>query len=243
MKLIICEDNQAFAKQIESYISNFVLIEENSIEIVLNTSSPKEVEAVILEENIDCFFLDIDLGQETTGLDLAKKIRRKLPLASIIFITTHSEMLYLTFKYQVEALDFILKDDEELIHQAIIRALKTAFKKYMQLGTHLDMNYFQVKVDEYVKNINLNDIIYFKIGEVAHKVTLLTLQGQFEFYQSLNEIENFNKDFFRCHRGYIINLNNIQEINSKNKEVRMKDGSICPISFRKLADLKRAISK
>ena len=58
------------------------------------------------------------------GLDIAKEIRKKDPNATIVFVTTHSEFMPVTFKYRVAALDFIDKalDDEdfyERVHLAI----------------------------------------------------------------------------------------------------------------------------
>ena len=43
------------------------------------------------------------------GLDIAKEIRKKDPNATIVFVTTHSEFMPVTFKYRVAALDFIDK--------------------------------------------------------------------------------------------------------------------------------------
>lgn len=241
MKVVICEDNAVFAKQVESYIMNYAFMEDNGIKVVLNTTFPYELEKYIQIEQVDCFFLDIDFGQDITGLDLAKIIRKSQPLASIIFITTRSEMLYLTFKYQVEALDFIIKDESTDLHQAIVKALAMAFEKYKKIGERLNNRYYQIKMGEYVRNINLDDILYFKVGSLAHKVILSTKQGQFEFHQSLNEIEDFDEMFFRCHRSFIIYIENIQEVNWKLKTVVMKNGDKCPLAFRKLKPLKEVM--
>ncbi|WP_374964217.1 LytR/AlgR family response regulator transcription factor [Lysinibacillus sp. RS5] len=242
MKVAICEDNAVFAKQLECYINNYAFIEENSIQIALNTTSPRELETFIEKNNVDCFYLDIDLGLDITGLDLAKIIRKKQPLASIIFITTHNEMLHLTFKYQVEALDFIIKDEENDLHLATIESLKAAFNKYKNIGEHPNTHYYQIKIGEYVKNIELDDILYFTVSDVAHKVILTTTQGLFEFYQSLNEIEkDFDELFFRCHRSYLINLNNVKEAHWKSKIVVMQNGDNCPLSYRKVKRLKEIL--
>lgn len=56
------------------------------------------------------FFLDIEIkGEEKKGLEVAQAIRKKDPNASIIFVSTHSEFLPVTFRYKVAALDFIDK--------------------------------------------------------------------------------------------------------------------------------------
>ena len=62
------------------------------------------------------FFLDIEIkGEEKSGLSIAREIRKKDPGAVIVFVTTHSEFMPITFRYQVAALDFIDKtlDDRQ----------------------------------------------------------------------------------------------------------------------------------
>ena len=47
---------------------------------------------------------------------LGDMIRQRDPLCSIIFVTTHAEMTYLTFMYKI-ALDFIIKDHTGMLQQ------------------------------------------------------------------------------------------------------------------------------
>lgn len=243
MKVVICEDNTRISNQITNYINKYAYMEDNSIEIVLNSSNPFEVIEFIESQVVDCFFLDIDLGFSINGLDLAILIRKKYPLASIIFVTTHSKMLRLTFKYRVEALDFILKDEFENLQENILEAVKTAYDKYEKIGQQDSPKFSQLKIGEFIKNIDFNEILYFKTAETAHKITLVTLNGQYEFYQSLNIVEENDEKFFRCHKGFVINIDNIQEINRKLKVVRMKNGENCPIAFRRLKSLENTVSK
>lgn len=238
MKVILCEDNKQLLQKLTTYIQNYAMIEENSIEVVLQCSNPMELLSYIQSNKADCYFLDIDLGSEINGMDLAKQIRQVDPIASIIFVTTHSEMLHLTFAYRVEALDFIIKDDFSELKPNVINALKTAYDKYEKIGNHVSTRYYQIKIGEFVKNIDLQHLLYFKAADTAHKINLYTLHGQFEFYQSLNEIENSDDSFFRCHKSYIINLKNIKEVNLKTKNILMKNGVQCPLSFRKIKVLK-----
>ena len=66
-----------------------------------------------------------DLGADINGINLGEEIRQLDPTGYIIFITTHAELSHLTFKYKVEALDYIIKDDfsEDLyfIYRMLIR--------------------------------------------------------------------------------------------------------------------------
>ena len=54
------------------------------------------------------FFLDIEIkDEEKKGMEIAKEIRARDPQATIVFVTTHSEFMPLTFRYRVAAMDFI----------------------------------------------------------------------------------------------------------------------------------------
>lgn len=189
----------------------------------------------------DCYFLDINLGSEITGMDLAKQIRSIDPLASIIFVTSHNEMLQLTFTYHVEALDFIIKNEIINLQDNILSALKNAYQKYRKIGTHPNMQYYPLKIGEYIKNIELDSILFFQASSIAHKITVHTIQGEFEYYDTLNTIEDSNKDFFRIHRSFVVNIKNISKLDMKQRQVIMKNGIVCPVSFRRLKLLEKAI--
>ena len=62
------------------------------------------------EKDTGIFFLDVDLNHEMNGIALASKIREYQPRCFIIFVTTHSEMSFMTFSYKVEAMDYVIKD-------------------------------------------------------------------------------------------------------------------------------------
>lgn len=241
MKVVLCEDNEKILMQIANYIENYAMMEDNSIEIVLKADQPTNVLSYIQSNRADCYFLDIDLGSEITGMDLARQIRTLDPISSIIFVTTHSEMLRLTFAYRIEALDFIIKDDFLDLQDNVLAALKTAYNKYIKIGTHAETRYYPLKIGEFVKNIEFQNLLFFKASAVAHKITLHTVQGKFEFYESLNILEKFDKSFFRIHRAYVVNVGNISEIDKKQRCVIMKNGEICPVAFRRLKLLEKAL--
>ena len=109
LNIVICEDNNIQRSTIEKFIKNSIAKNDFSFRIKLSTNDPE----VVLKNigNGDIYFLDVDLNNKINGFKLAERIRNIDSLGYIIFITTHSELTYLTFKYRVEAMDFILKDN------------------------------------------------------------------------------------------------------------------------------------
>src|SRR4051794_9929355 len=108
-KIYICEDNLSQLNDIKEIIENYILIEELDMEIILATQNPDEL-IQVLEDNPPSkaiYFLDIDLNHQLDGIQLAQHIRQVDDLGRIIFITTHAELAPVTFRYKVEALDYI----------------------------------------------------------------------------------------------------------------------------------------
>ena len=111
LDIFVCEDNAAQRQTIVQTIQNTILIEELDMQLVLNTGDPYVLlEKIKNSQNTGIYFLDIDLGSDINGMKLAQLIRLYDPRGFIIFITAHSELSYMTFQYQVEAMDFVLKD-------------------------------------------------------------------------------------------------------------------------------------
>ena len=74
--------------------------------------------------DIGCYFLDIQLEADMNGIKLGSEIRKHDPVGNIIFVTSHSELTYLTFVYKVAAMDFIFKDDPSELKQESLTVLK-----------------------------------------------------------------------------------------------------------------------
>lgn len=243
MKVVICEDNQQQQKIIYSILRNYAMINYPSVEFVLIASSADEVLNFIEFNKVDCYFLDIQLGDGYNGLQLAAEIRKQDILASIIFVTDYSEVLKLTFKYKVAALDYIVKTTDTSFSDQLISAFESSIQRYEQLGQIKTMNFFQIKIGELIKNIPYEDILYFETSDNTHKIRLLEKNGVYEFYGKLKDIEQINPTFFRCHKSYIINLQHVSQINKTAKKVEMVNGNECPVSIRAMRNIQNKINK
>ena len=103
LDIFVCEDNAVQRQAIVQIIQNTVLIEELDIQLVLNTGDPYVLlEKIKTSQNTGIYFLDIDLGSDLNGMQLAKQIRLFDPRGFIIFITAHSELSYMTFQRSEE---------------------------------------------------------------------------------------------------------------------------------------------
>lgn len=237
MNIIICEDNLIQLEAITKTIQNYAMIEDNGINIVLATTNPTEVLAYTQNYKVDCYFLDIDLQHEMSGMQLASKVRKNDPICSIVFITTHSEMAFLTFTYKVAALDFIIKDEIDALQNKVLSVLKEAHKRYLQIGEDTDVNMIQLKIGSRICNIDHDAIYFFEVSPNPHKLIIHLHNEQIEFSGRLKDYEKLSDDFYRCHKGYIVNTKHIQEIETKNRSITMTNGETCIVSSRLLRGL------
>ncbi len=243
MKVVICEDNPQQQKMIHDRLKNYAMINHPSVEIVLVASNAEEVLNFLEQNNADCYFLDIELGAGSTGLQLASEIRKKDPLASIIFVTDYSETLKLTFKYKIAALDYILKRTDGSFSDRLIGTFESSIQRYKQLGQTQNFDFFQVKMGELIKNIPYENIYYFETSTTIHKIILSEKNGIYEFYGKLKNIEHIHPTFFRCHKSFIINLQHVVQIDKKTKYVELVNGTECPISVRALQNIQMKVNE
>lgn len=241
--IFICEDNKKQLDLFTTHISNLILIEGFDMKIVQATSDPHQLlKEILTAENTGLFFLDIDLRSDMNGLTLAQRIRQIQPRCFIVFITSHSEMSFLTFQYKAEALDFIVKDSAEHIKSKIHECLLDVNSKYTSSNNNVTRTFTINQNDKRIV-IDYNDIIFFETSNNIHKIILHARKRVIEFTGQLKDIEQqLDYRFYRCHTSYIINKDNITDIDFKELLVHMNNGETCPVSVRKKKGLKKLVS-
>lgn len=227
---------------VQKYISNFILMEGFDMQIVQATADPHVIlKEIRTAENTGLFFLDIDLKSDMNGLTLAQRIRQIQPRCFIVFITSHSEMSFLTFQYKAEALDFIVKDSTEHIKAKIHECLLDVSSKYTSLNNSITRTFTINQNDKRIV-IDYSDILFFETSSNIHKIILHAKKRVIEFTGQLKDIEQqLDYRFYRCHTSYIINKDNISDVDFKELQVHMNNGESCPISVRKKKGLKKLL--
>jgi len=240
--IYICEDNQKQLNLFKKFILNSIMIECLDMNIVLATPDPHEIlRKIMTASNTGLFFLDIDLKSDVNGLTLAQRIRQIQPRCFIIFITSHSEMSFLTFQYKVEALDFIIKDTLEHIKSKIHECLLDVENKYTSLNNSANRTFMINQNDKRI-TIDYSDIVFFETSSNIHKIILHAKKRVLEFTGQLKDIEKqLDYRFYRCHRSYLINKDNISEVDFNELMVYMNNGETCPVSVRLKKGLKKLI--
>ena len=233
LNIFVCEDDAVQRKSIVQIIKNTVLIEELDMQLILDTTNPYELlETVKTSQNTGIYFLDIDLKCDMNGMKLAQQIRLYDPRCFIIFVTSHSELSYMTFQYRVEAMDFVLKDNPAEAKVKIRECLLNALERYT-LQTNKTHKVYTIEIGDRRISVDYNDILFFETSSNIHKVILHAKDRHIEFSSTIKDIEKMLDDtFIRCHRSFLVNKNNIQEIDTKNRIIYFINGETCLMSTR-----------
>lgn len=239
LEIFICEDNLAQRTNLEQLIQQTILLNNWEMTLRLNTENPLEILTYLEEypQTQGVYFLDIDLNTEMNGIQLGAEIRNRNPHGKIIFITTHDELLPLTFQYKVEAMDYIAKDNREEITQRVTEALRQANQHYLATAQPLDER-ICFEIGNRIRWVELSDVMFVEtVPGNSHKLILHLRNGSVSFLGNLKEIEQLSPAFYRVHKSFVANKQNIREIDQLNRELIFSNGEKCFVGRRQLKQL------
>ena len=229
LNIYICEDNTAQREFVTSFVSDYCIFRNLDASVALSSADPKKI-LVHYKGTQDpaLFFLDIDLGAEINGIELAARIRKQGKNAAIVFLTTHSELALLTLQYKTEALDFIIKGSQDNVKRKVAECINTVYLR----NTGDDKSaIIKITVGDKIIPLDIEEIIYIETTQTRHKLRLHTKSRTLEFNGELKAIEEqLDERFVRCHKSYVINKDKIAEINKRENTVTMSNNGVCPIS-------------
>ncbi len=233
LDIFVCEDNAAQRRTVVNIIQNTVLIEELDMQLTLDTGDPYMLlKKIKTSQNTGIYFLDIDLNSSMNGMKLAQQIRLYDPRGFIIFITAHSELSYMTFQYRVEAMDFVLKDNPAEAKVKLRECLLNAMERHT-LQANKTHKIYTLEVGGRKISVDYDDILFFETSGNIHKVILHAKDRQIEFPGTLKGLTGvLDSGFVRCHRAFLVNKNNIKEVDTKNRIIHFSNGETCLMSTR-----------
>ena len=238
IQIHICEDSEEQLKQICKAIKNACAIVSEEMSIVTTTTKPETLlEVVGKNSEVNVYFLDIDLRHKTmNGFNVAMKIREKEPFAYICFVTTHSEMSYLTFKYKIMAFDFIIKDTYEHMSRDFLGCIR-AIDKQVNLVQSDEEKYLELELFHERKMVPIKSIMAIEIiGN--HKTRMYTDTQTIDMSRTLSSIKKELPTYFvKCHRGAIINAKEVSSFNSADGQLVLSNGMEFYVATRKIREM------
>jgi two-component system response regulator AgrA len=243
--IIICEDDSTQLAGLKKLISNYLLFHEKIFKIELAATTPEEVITYLdtAKSKNGIYFLDIDLKADIDGIRLAQIIRQHDVQAKIIFVTTHDELAPLTLKKKVAAIDFIEKDQSlDDFRQEIFDALSYSKQLTDETLTVQKQN-FSFTVGSQVYNLDKSEVVLIKTSDVPHHLEAYTVNGVYDFYGKLSEIEEKHDFFFKISRSCLINPQNIHQVDFSTREIEFINGTKQKFSIGKSRKLRALLQK
>jgi len=217
INVLIVDDEKPARDELEFLLKN---IPEVSISGI--AEGGYETIALVEHSKPDLVFLDIKMP-EMNGFEVAEKLYQNDSPPGIIFTTAYDQFAIKAF--EINALDYILKPfSSERLEKSIERFLS---QKQREKDTDLSSirtlleniklqdsspKHITIPQGEHFKPILIDDIT--AISADGRDVSIKTVNGEYHYSKSITLMDELldSEIFFRCHRGYIININHIKKI-------------------------------
>ena len=197
IQIAIVEDESVYARLLEEYIHRYE--EETLRQFRIRHYKDGAEIAENYSGGFDIILMDIQM-EAMDGMTAAEKIRKRDPEVLIIFITNRTD--YAVRGYEVDALDYVVKPVEYFsFSQKLDRAVSRLNKgRNFHIMIHADGGMYKLTVSQ----------ILFVESE-RHNLHFHTETGELVSRMNISEAEELLKGFgfFRCGKGYIINLDKI----------------------------------
>lgn len=109
-----------------------------------------------------------------------------------------------------------------------IRRSLAVITERMQKEQGEKREFFTVKVMDVVKHIPVDEIMFFETTGRTHRIALHGRCGRMDFIGSMRKLEEaLGSRFLRVHRAYLVNTEQILELDLKHREIRMQNGETC----------------
>ena len=223
MNIAICDDEQAIREQ----INELIVKEKPGVCPELYETGDGLLAA---GKQFDIVFLDIQM-EGTDGIETARKLRERDEDTILIFITGIREYVFEAF--DVAAFHYLLKPVEEDKFREVFRRAERELEKRKKQQRETVF----VKTRNRSFTLEKDSILY--IESRAKKVGIHTTGEIIEAYSSMNEMEGqLGESFYRCHRGYLVNMAYVAEYDSKS--ITLNNGECVYLAKEKYGEFVRA---
>lgn len=226
LKIAVCEDDLAQRDALVALVSRWAAAREHSAAIGSYSSAEAFLFAYADARDFDILLLDVEMGA-TNGVELAKRLRREKSRAEIIFLTSHTE--FIGEGYEVDALHFLIKPvNDEKLFSVLDRAAERAAASPPSIV---------VSSEGQTLRLYEREICY--IEAFLHECVIVADSGEYRVRERISDLEaRLSKQFFRCHRSYIVFLPAIRRIG--RSELLLEGGASIPLARGKYDAINRA---
>ena len=218
IRIAICDDLTADIEKMKTHIIRYS--KESSLQInVMSYSGQNDILTALKQaDTYDIIFLDIYM-ESLNGIELARHIRKQGVKSRIIFFSTSEEHALAAFG--VNALQYLVKPVE---YEAFTNAMKMALidKAHREEAISIEYGHKVIKIP-------FENIVYVE-AQRNYQYLFLTNGEPRKTRMTCSELFDYMRDrpeFVRAGASYIINLEYVVKINSK--DIELTDGKKIPM--------------
>ncbi len=214
LNFVLCDDNLLVLDRLVSMFESLFLKHNYDAQIGFKSGNSSEILSYIKNNHTDVLVLDINLKSDITGLELAEKVRKNNKDMYFIFVTGHLE--YSMLAYKVKTFDYLAKPiTKERLEETLERLFNDLHNS--------PKNYINIDSKQYVDQ---NDILYIKRDGM--KLVFYTKSNVYSTYSSFNKLKDcLPVNFVRCHKSYIVNINNISNLDLNTNTIFFMNDNKC----------------
>jgi len=217
------------------------MLEEIGYEVIDNVIVYEQAVEVLKNHHVDLVLIDIILASEKTGIDLGKHIREVYNIP-FIFVTSNSDKATVENAKTVKPDGYLVKPFEQ---QDLYTSIEIALSNFNYSQKTASVNGVTSNTDDgFTSNSILKDSIFVKKQHLYYRIQfddiqfikadnvyleVNTVDKKFLVRSPLKDyLEKLPKNrFYRAHKSYIVNVDHIGAINSKDI---MINNTLIPIS-------------
>lgn len=214
IRIGICDDNSVMLNNLKNVISSAFAAYTSDFETATFDRGAMLINSH-KQEPFHVIFLDIDMP-EITGFDVAKTLRDEFSNCFIIFVSSHSELIYESMDFQ--PFHFIKKNSDEPLSSSADRIVKKLMK-------HMKQNEKVILEDDISGRhaVYIHNIIYLESDKHYVKYYIKNFTEPVKMRENISDCEKKYSyyDFVRIHKRYIINLKYLSFFDNTNNEIRL----------------------
>ena len=216
VRIVIAEDEMIIAEDLKE------ILEILGYEVIGIGISAREVLQLVEEYNPSLALLDIQLKGGMDGIDLAREIRDHYRIP-FLFLTSHADQSTILRAKEVNPYGYLLKPfDQSAIHAAVEMAMANFDKeieKETAIGPDADMilhDSLFVRSNGMLVKVKFEDILYMEAD--GNYSNIYTRDKKYTLRCILKTLEEklSSLRFARIHKSYLVNLAQIDAIDSQS---------------------------
>lgn len=222
MRIAICDDE----KQIRSNIIDLIkphFSNNNDREIYEFYCGEELLNDYNSGKRFDILFLDVEM-QEKNGIETAKEIRKTDDNIIIIFITSHIDYVFDTFR--VNAFQFLKKPiDKEIFDNDFERALNYYKKNHFK---------YEIRYKNEINIVDIKDIAFIEVfnHSVYIHCNLIKYQKFGKLKDEITSLEQFG--FVQCHKSILVNMSHIKNVGENTLTLKNNTSLIISKNYKKV---------